>query len=425
MQIILNIPMRFKRVITLVGLFMCLTGTLISQPARVQPAEAGAHQQATQLTLQNAAQNDSTLLADPLTVSLLTCAPGADLYSSFGHTAIRIQNKLLHTDYVFNYGTFQFDQPNFYLKFIRGKLEFMLSIATFEEFMYEYRVTQRSVTEQVLNLNATEKQQILDFLKDNYQPAKRYYKYDFLYDNCATRIRDILFTQIKGTAIKGKIVADHTSFRDLIYHYLDKAGQPWSKLGIDILLGSRIDIPVDNQTAMFLPDYLSAGADAATLAAKPYVNSEKKIIDLPSPISPSSKYLPLVLIGVVCLLLLCSYYLLRRKPKAQLILDSLLLYITGLLGVLLLFMWFGTDHQACKDNFNLLWAMPLNLIAGFFIWRRPGWLKKYFIIMLVVTAILLAFWWGLPQHFNIALLPFCILMLIRYGALATQKKIGH
>lgn len=365
---------------------------------------------------------DSIVRADPLRVSLLTCAPGADLYSSFGHTAIRIQDRSLHTDYVFNYGTFQFDQPNFYLKFIRGKLDFMLSISTFEEFMYEYRVTQRSVTEQVLNLTGAQKNQILDFLKDNYRPSKRYYKYDFLYDNCATRIRDLLLGQIKGTAIEGKIVPDHTSFRDLIYHYLDKGGQPWSKLGIDILLGSRIDISVDNNTAMFLPDYLSAGVDSARVSHEPYVQSETKIIDLPSPITPSGKYLPLMVISAVCLLVLLMYYLLRNKPGAQLVLDSLLLYITGLLGLLLIFMWWGTDHQACKDNFNLLWAMPLNLIAGFFIWKERIWLKRYFLIMLIVTAILLAFWWGLPQHFNIALLPFCILMLIRYAALARKKK---
>ena len=361
--------------------------------------------------------------ADPLIVSLLTCAPGKDLYSSFGHTAIRIQDKAVHTDFVFNYGTFQFDQPNFYLKFIRGKLDFMLSVSTFEDFLYEYQVTQRSVTEQVLQLTATQKSQILAFLKENYRPANRYYKYDFLYDNCATRIRDILFGQIPGTNIKGKIVPPNTSFRDLIYHYLDKGGQPWSKLGIDLLLGSRIDIAVDNQTAMFLPDYLSNGLDAASINQMPYVRVQKKIIDLPSPIQPSGKYQPLIVISLICMVWLLVYFKLKHRPGLQLLLDSILLYITGLLGVLLLFMWLGTDHQACKDNFNLLWAMPLNLIAGFFIWKKRSWLKKYFLIMLVLTAGVLAFWWGLPQHFNIAVLPFVILMLIRYAGLARQNDI--
>lgn len=407
--------MRFKY-LSLWLLSACLI-SLISVGAQPSTEPAPGNYSSTQ----TAPAQSGTITADPLSVSLLTCAPGADLYSSFGHTAIRIQDHLLHTDYVFNYGTFQFDQPNFYLKFIRGKLEFMLSIAPFEDFIYEYQQTQRSVTEQVLHLTAGQKQQILDFLKDNYQPAKRFYKYDFLYDNCATRIRDILFGKIKSVDINGKIVPDHTSFRDLIYHYLDKAGQPWSKLGIDILLGSRIDIAVDNNTAMFLPDYLSAGVDSAIISQHNYVQSKAKIVDLPTAITPSGKYLPLILISAVCILLLLVYYLLRKSPKQQLILDSLLLYITGLFGALLLFMWLGTDHQACKDNYNLIWAMPLNLIAGFFIWQKRAWLRLYFLFMMILTAVLLGFWWGLPQHFNIALLPFCILMLIRYGRLATKN----
>ena len=388
---------------------------------RPADAQTGSHTATRTIPVQLREQ-DSAALADPLVVSLLTCAPGADLYSSFGHTAIRVRDRLLHTDFVFNYGTFQFDQPNFYLKFIRGKLNFMLSVAPYDEFIYEYQQTRRSVTEQVLRLSPAEKTQVLDFLKDNYQPSKRYYKYDFLYDNCATRIRDILFSRFKGVQVHGQIVPDHTSFRDLIHHYLDKGGQPWSKLGIDILLGSKIDIWVDNNTAMFLPDYLLAGVDSATVNNQPYELSKVKLVDLPSPISPSGKYLPLILISVVCILLLMIYYLLRTKPKAQLILDSLLLYITGLLGILLLFMWLGTDHQACRANYNLLWAMPLNLIAGFFIWKRRTWLKKYFVLMLVLTAVLLAFWWGLPQQFNIALLPFCILMLTRYAGLAGNQQ---
>lgn len=356
-----------------------------------------------------------------LRISLLTCAPGAELYSSFGHTAIRIQDSALHTDYVYNYGTFNFDQPNFYLKFIRGKLDFMLAIEPFEEFMYEYQYTQRSVSEQVLYLSDSDKIKVQDFLLHNYLPANRYYKYDFLYDNCATRIRDILFDKITTVSLTDRLVPEGTSFRDLLYDYLDKAGQPWSKLGIDILLGSRVDKKVDNATAMFLPDFLAAGITHAHNGGKPYEVSTHKIIDLPPAVAPSNKYLPLILFTIISALLLLVYYLGRHKTTLPLMLDSILLYLTGLMGVLLLFMWFATDHQACADNFNLLWAMPLNLIAGFFIWKKRSWLRKYFIIMMVLTALLLAFWMGTPQHFNIALLPFCILMLIRYGQLAKKN----
>lgn len=356
-----------------------------------------------------------------LRISLLTCSPGGELYSSFGHTAIRIQNNRLHTDYVYNYGTFNFDQPNFYLKFIRGKLEFMLSVQTFDDFLYEYQVTQRSVSEQVLTLTAEQKSTIMDFLSTNYLPANRTYKYDFLYDNCATRIRDILFKEVKGVQLTKRLTKPGTSFRDLIYTYLDKAGQPWSKLGIDLLLGSPVDKQVDNATAMFLPDYLSAGVKHARIATKPYEAVSSQIIDVSSPVTPTGKYVPLTLFIIISAGLILIYYLLRNKPAKLLIIDSVLLYITGLLGFLLLFMWLATDHQACAWNYNLLWAMPFNLIAGFFIWKKRSWLRKYFLIMTVLTAVLIAFWWGTPQHFNIALLPFCILLLIRYGQLSKKQ----
>lgn len=355
-------------------------------------------------------------------ISLLTCSPGQELYSSFGHTAIRIQDSALHTDFVFNYGTFNFDQPNFYLKFIRGKLEFMLSIQPFDEFMYEYQVTERSVTEQVLALSGADKESIIAFLTKNYLPANRYYKYDFLYDNCATRIRSILFQHVHGVKLVKDIVPQGTSFRDLIYQYLDKGGQPWSKLGIDILLGSRIDKDAGSDGAMFLPDFLAMGLSNARINGNTYVTGTHKIIDVPSPVQPAGKYLPLILISLFSGIMLLIYYLGRHKKTLPLILDSLLLYITGLLGLLLLFMWFATDHQACAYNYNLLWAMPLNIIAGFFIWKSKRWLRQYFLFMTVLTAALLAFWLGLPQHFNIGLLPFCVLMLIRYGQLAKKSN---
>src|SRR4051812_24672160 len=117
-------------------------------------------------------------------ISLLTCAPGQELYSTFGHTAIRITDSIRRTDIVYNYGTFEFDDPNFYMKFVRGKLDYFLSAAYYPDFMYEYQEEQRSVTEQVLNLSCTQKQQIVQALAINMQGANRMYKYDFVYDNC-------------------------------------------------------------------------------------------------------------------------------------------------------------------------------------------------------------------------------------------------
>ena len=363
------------------------------------------------------AQNSDSL---HVKISLLTCAPGEDLYTSFGHTAIRILDSSAHTDVVFNYGEFDFDVPDFYLKFIRGKLNYMLGAEYYDDFMYEYQTTQRSVTEQDLNLNNEDKKFIIGFLQNNYLPQNRNYKYDFLYDNCATRIRDILFNKINGVSLTTSIVQPNTSFRDLIYFYLDRSGQPWSKLGIDILLGAPVDKKLDNSTSMFLPDFLSKGVSEATISGKPYVTAQRHLVIAHTTAQPAGKYVPLILISAICILILAFYFFFRNNVFATHVIDSILLYITGLPGLLLLFMWFGTDHQACKDNYNLLWALPTNFIAAFFIWKKRYRVKKYFLIVTVITLLLVICWWLLPQHFNIALLPFCILMLFVYARLARK-----
>ncbi len=131
-------------------------------------------------------------------ISLLTCAPGEELYSTFGHTALRVIDSVAGSDIVYNYGTFDFDDPNFYMKFIRGKLDYFLSVNQFPDFMYEYQYFQRSVWEQEINLSCSEKQQLMSALALNMQGDNRKYKYDFIYDNCTTRVRDLIFGIITG-----------------------------------------------------------------------------------------------------------------------------------------------------------------------------------------------------------------------------------
>ena len=359
-------------------------------------------------------------------ISLLTCAPGAELYSTFGHTALRIQDSVQQTDLIYNYGTFWFEDPQFYTKFIRGKLDYSLSVDKFPDFMYEYQYFQRSVWEQDLNLTCKQKEQIIAALNLNMQGANRYYKYDFIYDNCTTRVRDLIFHSLPGSAVAKQLVPEGTTARNLIHNYLDKGGEPWSKLGIDILLGSRLDKPVTNNVAMFTPNYLLAGLDAAVInKTQPVVKQKRTLLDAATPIQPTWNYLPLFLFSVVCGLLALLYV--SPSKKAQTIsryVDSFLLYLTGLLGVLLVFMWWGTDHRMTKDNYNLLWALPTNLIAVLFLWRNPAWLKNYFYIAFAVTAVTLIGWFWLPQELNISLGPFVLLMLYRYGSLAIKNKIA-
>lgn len=355
-------------------------------------------------------------------ISMLTCAPGQELYSTFGHCAIRVIDHVNQSDAIFNYGMFNFDAPHFYAKFVRGKLDYELAVQTFDEFMYEYQTEQRSVQEQVLNLSPEQKRDIIEALRHNLEGNNRYYKYDFLMDNCSTRPRDLLYNTLHHVRITKNIIPTGTTSRDLLYYYLDKGGQAWSKLGIDILLGSLLDKPIDNRAAMFLPQFLMKAVDNSVNGNQPLVLKKQSLINVPTPIVATGQHTPLTVISVICLLIAAIQFGAKGKKNTVHLVDALLLYISGLLGILLVFMWLGTDHTVCKYNYNLLWAIPFNFIIAFFIGKKRKWLHIYFYAAFILTAILLGGWFWLPQHFNIAIAPFALLMLYRYGRLALDNK---
>jgi hypothetical protein len=360
-----------------------------------------------------------------LQISVLTCSPGDELYSLFGHSAIRIYDSTNRTDIIYNWGTFDFDEPDFYTKFMRGKLLYFVSPDQLPDFLYIYQYEGRSVTEQILNLSCDERKQIKHSVDSNMQGNNRFYKYDFLFDNCTTRIRDLIFNNVKGLHISGNIVPPGTTFRNMLYSYLDKGGQPWSKLGIDILLGAKIDKPVTSWQAMFLPEYLMKAFDSSQTNNKSIVDQRKLVLPQKNDGNISGVYIPLIVISIICTLIFLISIL--KAPWARSITkitDSLLLYITGVIGLLILFMWFFTDHVACADNYNLIWTIPTNVIIGFLVWRKPLWTKKYFLVLAVLTALSLLSWFWLPQQLNIALIPVLLLLLYRYIRLSTEQNIS-
>lgn len=366
----------------------------------------------------NAQQHSSC----PYRVSILTCAPGAELYSTFGHTAIRLIDSVKQTDVVFNWGTFDFGDPNFYMKFVRGKLEYFLSVSTYDDFIIEYKEEQRSIWEQELNLSCVEKQKVVDAMLDNLKAGKRFYKYDFLLDNCTSRVRDILFKNISNLSLTDSLTEEGVTYRNQIHEYLDEGAKPWSKLGIDILLGSKLDKQVTNWNAMFLPDYLMQGLDVSNLAQEGLIHPSTIIFKADPPDIKSWRYAPLLLLSIICAFFLAMSFLHNPKAvRAAKFFDSFLLYLTGMLGLLLLFMWFGTDHTVCKNNFNLLWALPTNIIAAWFLFKKAAWVKKYFLVMALLYGLLVLTWFWLPQQMNVALIPILLYLFIRTSRLAIGK----
>jgi len=342
-----------------------------------------------------------------LRISLLTCTPGQELYSTFGHSALRVVDTARQMDLVFNYGTFDFYDPDFYKKFIRGKLLYFVSVDSLPGFLWEYKYYQRGVTEQVINLTCEEKQKLVQALFENAKPENRYYRYAFNYDNCTTRLRDMV-EKAAGSELTTKNILPHkgTTFRTLIHDYLNRGGQQWSKLGIDILLGSPLDKVVTNREAMFLPDYLMYAFDSSVLNGKPLVMEKRILLDEFDSYKTKNRITPvLVFTALFVFITLLSIWKYRSWKPFFKVFDFLLFFILGLLGVLLLFMWFGTDHAMCRDNYNLIWALPLHLPVSFSLFSKKNWPGAYFLFIFYYSVALLLAWFFLPQQFNIALLP--------------------
>lgn len=344
-----------------------------------------------------------------LRISLLTCAPGDELYSIFGHSALRVTDSISLTDVVFNYGTFNFDEKDFYIKFMRGKLLYYLSTEDFYYFRMAYSQYGRPIREQVLALSPQEKINMRRALMDNLQEDKKYYLYDFFLDNCTTRLRDLIQKEKKPTPYLPAVMPATTTFRNAIHQYLDNGNQPWSKLGIDILLGARTDGVMTIAQQEFLPDNLMKAIDSCR---NTYLIESVENYPAMQPRVPSASiFTPMLFFSVVLLLILFLSLSTHPKMKYALAgLDNFLFFMTGILGVVLILMWVATDHKMTKDNFNLLWTWPTHA-AAVLLPRQGRWVRRYFQLHGIFLVLFLITWMFLPQNMNEALIPFIVTLI--------------
>ena len=352
-------------------------------------------------------------------VSLLTCTPGEELYSIFGHSAIRIIDSNNVTDYVYNYGTFNFDDEGFYLKFVRGKLLYYVSLERADDFIYNYMASGRGITEQLLNLSAEEKITVQKALNENLKEENKYYKYDFFLDNCTTRLRDIITNNKNPKPVLPAVMPVNTRFRQAIHAYLDKGGQYWSKLGIDILLGAPTDKIMTAAEQEFLPDNLMSALDSSKNVK--IIASKTNLYEIGGQKNEDNLFTPMLCFS---LLFLMIFLISLSKSKFSTIFligfDHVFFFIIGLLGILLILMWVATDHTMTKNNFNLIWALPTHTLASFFITSNKNYAKRYFLFTMILMIALLISWLLLPQEMNNSLLP--IVLLIFYRSYARHNK---
>lgn len=358
-------------------------------------------------------QEGSDQVRQALRISILTCGPGEDIYSIYGHSAVRVVDSVHETDIVYNYGTFNFGDPQFVWKFTRGKLDYYLSDAEFNQFMQEYLQDGRRVDEQVLALNTRQATEIQQFLLRNILPENRNYRYDFLFDNCSTRIRDMLEKTLGKELRLGIAMADDSaSFRSILNHY--ERNTHWERFGINLLMSDLVDRKMKSSEAMFLPDYLQRSIGSSILGKQLLVASENHL--LPQRLTIQNKTnIPLwtMLAIMVCYLLLARLASLRTIIRY---LDIALFMLMGLLGCFMLFMWFVTDHAVCAWNRNLFWAFPLHLVFAYWLGSGSEKSKLYARYASWLITLSLIYHFFADQKFEIEYLPliFTIWMRLRF-----------
>lgn len=307
--------------------------------------------------------------ADSIRVSLLTCSPHDEIYSLYGHTAIRYEDKASKTDFVVNYGMFSFKKPFFVARFVLGLTDYEMGIQDFNDFCYEYQYFGSQVTQQEINLTPEEKGQLLKALQDNYANA-RVYRYNYFYNNCTTKARDIILKSINGKIEYKNAIDKSVSFRDLIHGC--NANYSWASFGNDLLLGFKADMQTTREEQQFLPDNLMRDFGQAKIvsadgSARPLVkNTEIIVKGNDHAIAGKTKVTP-QFVFITLLLLIAAIVVAEFKTKKRFLwVDISLLLASGLAGLILFVMLFS-EHPTTSTNLQIFILCPLNLYWAIYI----------------------------------------------------------
>lgn len=362
-------------------------------------------------------ESQQNQLSNGAEISVLTVGPGTSLNDAFGHSAFRIKDDLKDIDLVYGYGEYDFGSPNFYLKFAQGKLNYLISQSEFKRFHYVYSYFNRTIKEQTLNLTHSEKQKLYDYLINNYKPENRRYLYEFFFDNCATKIKDVTNITLNNniTYYKPDDFEDAT-FRTLIHNNLNK--NSWGSFGIDIALGSVIDRKAKTEDHMFLPENIFKFFENAIINNNNPLVKDSQILYAQKETTKTNTFLtsPIFILGLIGLFIIFITFKDHKNQNQSKWLDISLFTITGIIGIVILLLWFATDHKGTHQNYNLLWAFALNiLVIGQLLKKKVSpWFIKYIKLLIILLCLLTLHWTIGVQVFAIGLIPLLIALFIRY-----------
>jgi hypothetical protein len=372
---------------------------------------------------------------DSIRVTVLTCSPGQEVYSLYGHTAIRCQNlsspaEGITPDVVFNYGVFDDTKPYFVWNFILGRTDYMVLPMPWEYFPESYRRRGSSIIEQELNLTQAEARLLMDRLAENCLPQNRNYRYNFLYNNCTTKVRDLVEQVVTGR-IQYPDTLPHQTYREILHHYTKQ--HPWSQEGNDLLLGAEVDTLLSVRASMFVPEKLMDAFDGAFICTpegnmRPLVKSKTTLLEaVPQNIEPELPILPwqaTLAFAAICLLVT----LLEAWTKHIFWLwDILLLLATGIAGTLLTFMLLFSSHPAVGSNWQVWVLNPIALVGIPLIIKAAIRRRKthWYAFQFAVLALFVLFSPWIPQDFAKITVPLALCLLTRpisYHNILRRKK---
>jgi len=383
-------------------------------------------------------------LSDDAQFGLLTCAPGDELYSAFGHTALRLCDYDNNIDVVYNYGTFSFNTDNFYYKFVKGETDYILGKEMFNRFVIVYNYFGRNVYEHRINLTQEQKQTLFEMLETNYLPENRTYRYVYLNDNCSSRVRDLMYKLLGDKLVlndtldlipsnysnKEKIQSfvmfhEKLSYREILDMYL--SSNKWNDFAIDLVLGQPIDEKADMNASMFIPDFLMS-----TMCHYQIKENDTLRNLLDTPILHTEYYAPLeaktssdvtdpmCLFWIVVLLVLVVSFVEFKFNMWIKPIDAVIFAFYGLFGIVMWFISYVSIHPGVCVNFNTFWVLPTHLLFAvvIFIPRIKKVVLGYSYFIAVLTLILLVAWPIMllfPNHqvLNCANIPLMLLPMIR------------
>lgn len=295
---------------------------------------------------------------DRIQISLLTCSPGKEVWAQYGHTAIRYYDKESGEDLAINYGIFSLDQTYFIPRFVLGMTDYRMGVQPMDMFLAQYSYEGRGVVEQVLNLSAEDKEVIYKALQENMKPENVVYRYNYFFDNCTTRARDMLVNHLHGKVVYPPAEEDAT-FRSMIHKWNNK--YEWTQFGEDLLLGVNADRKTTKSEQQFLPENLRSDFDKARYNGKPLVKETNILLDaeteVAEPVFPLSPLSVALIFAVISLVMMLFSY---RRQQVYWAWDLALMLTSGLMGIIFFVMIFS-QHPCVSLNFILLFFNPLPL----------------------------------------------------------------